>query len=377
MKFVLFYENIQREVQNAYLLKAELKRRGHELYICDMFYMLNISREKIGFIPDAVLTPYLYEDHQLEYFKLLFDHKIRRIVNLQYEQILTNRHNQLGFHIPKNLNRNAIHLCWGEKWKNIMINGGVPEKNCIITGSLNVDMDRERFDGLYKTRSEIAVEHNLDENKKWILFISSFNMVNLSKDRKQYNYNRLGKKQINERIEIDTKSRNMILEWIEKYISENNNCEFIYRPHPGENLEDDIIYNMLRKYTRFHIIRDDSVRAWIKVCDKINTWATTSIVDVYFMKKNCSILRPIPIASWMNNGLTDKGDFISDYESFKSFNENDSINKFPIDESLILENFYIDEEKYAYELICDLLENIVNKDIKMDFYNDEECDNNE
>ncbi len=368
MDFVLFYECTERELQNAYLLKAELNKRGHNLYICDPFYMINITKEKLKFTPDAILTPYLYEDGQLMIFKEIFDTKIKRIVNLQYEQILTKGHNEIGFHIPKGLNRNAIHLCWGKKWYDNMVKNGVPKENCIITGSMNVDMDRERFNSVFKKRDEIAMEYDLDTNKKWIIFLSSFAMVNLSEMRKKYNAIRFGNDRINERIEVDTTSRNIILEWIEKYISDNE-CEFIYRPHPAEAL-DKKIYSIQENNKNFHIIKNDSVRSWIKVCDKIHTWISTSIVDIYFMKKNCSILRPIPIAEWMHNGLTNDGNFITDYEGFKQFNDNDNITKFPIDENLILENFYIDKEKYAYELICDVLEDIVIKDTKMNFYDD-------
>ncbi len=368
MDFVLFYEGIERELQNAYLLKSELKRRGHTLLICEPYFMLNSSKEKLKFKPDAVLVPYLYEDYHLDYFKSLFECRLERVVNLQYEQILSKKHYETKLHIPKKLNRNAIHLCWGEKWKNVLIKEGVPEENCFVTGSINVDMDRERFRMLYKSRDEIAIGYNLDINKKWIIFFSSFAMVNLTQSRIHYHSVRFGKDNIDERIRIDTESRKIILQWIEKYLSENNDCEFIYRPHPGETLDQDI-YDITYKYDNFHIIKNDSVRSWINVCDKIHTWMSTTIIDVYFMDKNCSVLRPLPIADWMKSGLIDEGDFITDYEGFCEFN-NEEITKFPIDESLILENFYIDDEKYAYEKICDLLEDIVNRDLKMNLYNE-------
>ena len=368
MDFVLFYEGIERELQNAYLLKSELKRRGHTLLICEPYFMLNLSKEKLKFKPDAILVPYLYENNHLDYFKNIFEHKIDRIVNLQYEQIITKHHHAINLHIPKDLNKNALHLCWGEKWRDILIKYGVPEENCIVTGSINIDMDRERFRTLYKSRDEIAKYYNLDINKKWIIFFSSFAMINLTESRIHYNSVRFGEDKVMERINVDTKSRNIILKWIEKYLSENNDCEFIYRPHPGETL-DRYIYDITYKYDNFHIIKNDSVRSWINVCDKLHTWASTTIVDIYFMKKNCSVLRPIPLADWMQNGLIDEGDFITDYEGFCEFN-NQEITKFPIDESLILDNFYIDDEKYAYEKICDLLEDIVNMDLKMNLYND-------
>lgn len=368
MNFVLFYESSERELQNAYLLKSELKKRGHYLLICEPYFMLNGSKEKLKFKPDAVLVPYLYEDYHIDYFKSLFDEKIDRVINLQYEQILTKCHNATKLHIPKGLNKNAIHLCWGEKWKKVLVENGVPESNCIVTGSINVDMDRERFSSFYKSREDISKEYNLDNNKKWIIFLSSFAMVNLTQHRIKYNADRFGQDNIDQRIEIDTKTRKIILNWIEKYLKENKDCEFIYRPHPSEAL-DDKIYEITYKYKNFKLIKNDSIRTWIKVCDKIHTWASTSITDIYFMKKKCSVLRPIPIADWMKNGLTDNGDFITDYEGFCKFN-NEEVTTFPIDEKLILENFYIDENKYAYEIICDLLEDIVNKDIKMNFYNE-------
>lgn len=366
MRFILFYETIEREFQNALLLKAELKKRGHSLLICDPYYMINISKEKFDFIPDVLLTPFLYEDGQLKIFKDLFNGKLKRIVNLQYEQILTNHHNKIGLHIPKNLNRNAIHLCWGEKWRNVLISNGVPKENCIVTGSINVDMDRERFDGIYKTKEDMAKEYNLDKNKKWIIFISSFSMVNLTDTRIDFHINRFGKEKVQERMKVDTESREIILSWIKRYIKENE-CEFIYRPHPGEAM-DNYIYKIQDKYDNFHIIKNDSIRGWIKVCDKIHTWASTSIVDIYFMKKNCSILRPVELPEFINNGLLDNGEFIRDYDEFCEYNNNEII-KFPIDEKLILENFYIDENKYAYEIICDLLEDIVKKDLIMELYN--------
>ena len=366
MKFVLLYESNERELQNAYLLKNELERRGHRLYICDPFRMLNVSREKFDIEFDAVLTPYLYEEDQLEkIFKPLFKHKIKRIINLQYEQILSMDKEKLKSRIPSGMNKNAIHLCWGKKWQNIMIENGVPIENCPLVGSMNVDMCRERFKSLYQTKDEISIRYNLNKNKKWILFISSFGLVNLSKRRKKYYDLKLGKELVDDRIYVEEKSRYIILDWIRKYINDNE-CEFIYRPHPSEAL-DQYIMNIENDYKNFHIINKDAIRSWIKVCDKIHTWYSTSIVDIYFMGKTCSILRPLDIPRVMHNGLLNSGIFTKTYEDFCKFNDED-VKEFPLDENLILDEFYIDKNKYTYEIICDLLEDIVNKNVIMNLY---------
>ena len=56
MEFILFYESIERELQNAYLLKSELNKRGHELYICNPFRMYNATREKFDFMPTNTIS---------------------------------------------------------------------------------------------------------------------------------------------------------------------------------------------------------------------------------------------------------------------------------------------------------------------------------
>lgn len=366
MEFILFYESMERELQNAYLLRAELNKRGHDLYIFDLFKLLNEDKQGFNFIPDAILVPYLYEKRHLEsIIKPLFKGRIKRIVNIQYEQIISCNKKQLETQLPKGLNKNALHLCWGQNWQRKLIEMGIKKENAPVVGSINIDMDRERFSSLYKTKKEMANEYNLNNDKKWIIFISSFGMVNLTEFRKKYYIKRHGDIAINNRIETENYTKKILLEWIMTYINEND-CEFIYRPHPSE-IVDDYVINIENNYNNFHIIKQDSVRSWIKVCDKIHTWYSTCIVDIYFMKKTCSIIRPIDLPEIMHNDILNTGNFTRDYESFCRFN-NEDITEFPMDEQIILDYFDVDEEKYAYEKICDLLEDIVKRDVHMEFY---------
>lgn len=370
MEFILFYEEKERELQNAYLLRFELNRRGHELYICNPYRMLNITKERFDFEPDAILTPFLYEEHQLEkIIKPLFSKKIKRIVNLQYEQLLSNNKDEIELHMPKGLNENAIHLCWGNRMQKLLLSYGIPENNAPIVGCLNIDMDLSRFEHLYKTKDELAADYSLDKNKTWIIFLSSFGMISLNSYRKEYHIDRYGEEYINKRIILEENTRKIFLEWVVKYINDFN-CEFIYRPHPSEAM-DDFIVDIENKYDNFHIIKHDSVRSWIKVCDKIHTWYSTSISDIYFMKKNCSIIRPIELPDVMHNNLLNTGKFTRTYEDFCEFNNSDKEMEFPVPKEIIDEYFDVDEEKYAYERICDLLEDIVKRDVQMEFYEEE------
>lgn len=366
MKVIILYEIISREYQNACLIKAELEKRGHEVYIYKHEYVY-VHIHRFGFIPDVLVTPYLYADIQLNVFKDMFNDKLPRIVNLQYEQIFSKYEIINKCQIPDGLKKNAIHICWSKRWKDVLYQNYIKDTNLVLAGSLTVDMCRERFKNIYRDRVYISENYGLNPNKKWILFVSSFTLPDANDFKINWHYKSKdwGKKKTDERINIDTKSRNEILNWIEKYIKENE-CEFIYRPHPSEHINKRLI-NLENIYSNFNIIKDDSIRLWIKNCDKIHTWYSTSIIEVYFMGKVCSILRPFKLPESMHSELLDSGKFTKTYEEFCKFN-NSNIIEFPIDENLILNDFYINKKKYAYEIICDLLEDIVNKNVIMNLY---------
>ena len=325
--------------------------------------ILNSLGYKIEFTPDVVLVPYLYEDYQLDMFKRIFRNKIPRIINLQYEQILSDTRIKENSQIPNNKNKNGFHICWNKNWQNKLIQNGINKENAILIGSINIDMCRERFFDIYETKEYLSRKYKLDKNKKWILIISSMAFANSSEFKKKWHYNNLnwGKEKTDERIEIDTKSRDIIVKWIEEYTKEND-CEIIYRPHPAE----DIHYN-IKADNNIHIIRENSIRTWIKNSEKIHAWYSTSITEIYFMNKICSILRPIDLPKSMHSKLLNSGKFIKTYEEFCDFNNNCE-EKFPIDENLILNEFYIDEEEYAYEKICNLVDDIIYKNLVMDLY---------
>ena len=170
MRVVIFYVSLQRELQNAYLLKHELIKRGHDVYVLNPIY-LDVNDIQLCFTPDIILVPYLYLPNHFHLFKRRFKYKIPRIINLQYEQILNDTELKENCQIPKNKNKNAIHICWNKNWQNKLMENGINEENTILTGSLNIDMCRERFLDVYSDKEYLSKKYNLDINKKWIIFI--------------------------------------------------------------------------------------------------------------------------------------------------------------------------------------------------------------
>ncbi len=350
------YENEQRELQNAYILKAELNKRGHDVYICSIGYIMNSLLE---FKPDVVIFPYLYGTYIVDTFLSKFKNKVPRIVNLQYEQVINRKREELGTHNPTGKATKAIHLCWGIETRERLIKNNIPEKNAPVVGCINIDMDLERFETIYRTKKEMGLKFNIDSSKKWILFISSFTN---STDEVFF-----GKENTELFQGIIKQTKKQVLNWIEKYI-QMEDCEFIYRPHPAE-LKDKTLLDLAKRYKNFHVEKKDGVRSWIKVSDKINTWLSTSIIDAYYMKKNCSILRPIYVPKEFDSVIMTEANYITTYEDFYKYNKNNELNYlFPIDKEVLSRYYDVDEKKYAYERICDLLEYIVDNNIDMNLY---------
>ena len=359
MKYIIFFEHAERELQNAYLLKSELVRREHEVYIFNIDY-LHKTKQVLNWIPDVIIVPSLYYNVNYEYFTSVFSHKIAHIVNLQYEQILSKEWKRIGFHNPRGLAKNAIHLCWGEESQRRIVEHGVKKENAIIVGSINLDMDHNKFRNIYKSKEEISCKYNLDINKNWILFISNFTFNN--KKRERLFKIRFGEESASKYINTCKKTKKIILEWVEKFINEND-CEFIYRPHPSETPDKKLI-DLKNKYENFHIIKEDCVRSWINVSDKINIWNSTCISDIYFMNKDCIILRPLDNLDGFESDIYLNSIKSKTYEEFRIYNTNLNLEKkFPVDEKQILKFYHINKNKFAYERICYVLETLDFKNI--------------
>lgn len=152
-------------------------------------------------------------------------------------------------------------------------------------------------------------------------------------------------------------SRAKILVWLEESLIRYPEKIFIYRPHPSENQADNVLA-LANKYNNFRIIADFGVKQWIKCCDKITTWYSTSVAEIYFANKSCCILRPIEIPYEFDVSVYDGANFIRDLESFFKFLENDAYT-FPVNPEVIKKYYDVNNSQPTYIRLCDLLEDIL------------------
>lgn len=366
---VIFYELPERELNNANLLKAEFERRGYSVEIKDYWNYREIVfpiKEK----PKLVIAQSGYDDSDLERFTLRFKPKIDKMLNMRYEQVIAKRILNSDLHYPREHMKNMSHICWSEHIKEEMMQQGIPEKNLPVTGDIKTDFSNKKFDTFYKTKEELGKEFDLDINKEWILFISSFTFNENDSDKRliRMNNNLEDGKYMQK---WDIESKKILMGWIKEFLENHPEKEFIYRPHPVEYnvMSEDIdMYTLEKEYSNFHYISKYAIQEWIRPCDYLNTILSTSIIDVYLLKKQCNILRPVPLDPDFDNPLLLHADSIDSYEEFEKHNTSKNENPFPISDEDVNKYYYFGD-KLAYEAICDYAEKMISDDsFKSNFY---------
>jgi surface carbohydrate biosynthesis protein len=364
LDFLILYEHKVRELENICLLKVELENRGYEVEI----YNINDQIKLKHFIskPKVVITPWLYSDREVKLILSKFGSDIK-IVNLQWEQVLSEKWEKNGFHNPRGIAQNTYHLCWGKANRDRLINSGVEPKNAIIAGPLHMDFFHPSFKTYYYSKDDIARKYKLDGEKKWVLYISSFTLVNMSNS----NLNSIEKRfntSIRDYQSVMKVSKEKTLKWIEGLLSKNKDIVYIYRPHPNER-EDKTLLKMEKDYPNFRLISDLSVKQWITVCEFIDTWFSTSVAEIFYSGKKCNIIRPVELPGELEPVIYKNARHITSFEDFLNSYNHNITRVFPLDTDLVRYHYSVTDQNPAYISISNQLENIINSPVKMDLGN--------
>lgn len=358
--FLINYEHKARELDAICLIKAELERRGYSVE-----FSCTYDEDRVAFAQrkqaKVVVAPALYNDACLYGFVYSIAGYCRKVVNLQWEQSLTNQDESdpSFYQNPKESAIDALHFCWGDEPRNRLLRAGVRADRAVVVGPVQMDTLRPEFNAYYSGKAELARRYNLDAAKDWVLFISSFTFVNMTEEEYATEVRCMGER-LHDFREISIMSKQHIIHWLELAIAKFPNKLFIYRPHPSEN-EDPSLLEIENKYTNFRIIQDLSVKQWIKCSDKILTWYSTAAAEVFYGNKTLTILRPVyipyewEVTTYRNAAvINDCGHFIDDLENTDS--------RFPLDESLIRDYYQVQSATPSYMRACDVLEKVYNSD---------------
>lgn len=361
MDYIIIYEKKNRELENALLLKIELELRGYEcsviqFYEGNRFNVFGISRPKV------ILAPNLYEYKSIPRIYSRFGRS--QLVNLQYEQVLSEKWEKIGHHNPKSEAKKAIHVCWGPKTRDRLTEAGVPKGNLKVIGALQLDLLRKEYRrNTSSVKQELAQEFKLDETKRWALFISSFTYADISESKLSMNES-ISNTNLSSFVKVHTSSRDSILDWLKRILEQDTDNIIIYRPHPDE-LSLNKVIELEKKYLNFRIIRDRSVKTWIESCDNIYSWYSTSVVESHFLNKPYAILRPLELPNDFESVLLKYSKYIKSYEEFENdYFKNDSERILPINESYIRQYYQVDNDKPSFIKYCDMLEEVYSSEDK-------------
>ncbi len=305
---LILYENKNREIESLCFLYQEIKKRGYSCKILSIYNPI-----KYFYKAGVLIVPHLYDDEQLLQFGLNLWRSNTRIISLQWEQIVGKGNNDDDIHNPKGQARYAHHIAWGKAQEKKYLEHGISQNNIWTTGSMSIDLLNSRFNDYFFSKEEVGKRLNIDPNREWVLFISSFSYVNVPKEVLT-NWVTMNPNTY-EFAEISTKSFNIIVEWIKKAADLFPEKIFLYRPHPAE-LNNESILSELKKKTNIKIVQDLSMRQWVKVCDRFYNWFSTSLADIYYSNNGCYILRPVNIPERLDIDIFDNIKIINNFEDY-------------------------------------------------------------
>jgi len=354
LDFLILYEHIVREFENDCLIMAELERRG---YTAQLFQLMD--RKKIRYFlwdkPKVIVTSAMYNNETLNSFVYNNVGKLNKVVNLHWEEVLSREQEESEFY---NLNENAAkctHVCWGEAARSRIVKNGVPANNAVVTGAVQLDFLYPQFDGYFRTRQQLAEQYGLDPERKWLCYVSSFSCAWMD-DKEIEELNEMTNLDFKGFKAVGARSMKVTLEWFERLLNENSDIELIYRPHPNE-WDSPPLNRLENSCVGFHVIRDYSVKQWVKECDILLTWMSTSIAEIYFAGKSCIVVRPEPLHDDYDPVNYEGVDAVDSYaELARRIRRRE--HPFPIDGALMKSHYDVDPDKPAYVRVCDLLETV-------------------
>lgn len=371
-KILIYYEHKVREYQYCQALKYELRRRGYSADVCHLAHRGNwwhklFSKPKVIVVGSATLYNVRPNWSYLDDFSNFLRGHASYIVNLQAEQVYRDDDASYNIIFDDQWRDSIYYVCWGERRRQQILAAGIPDQHIAVTGAMYLDFLRSEFAKFYKTKQEMGETYGIPSNKRWILIVSSFSYASMPEDRLKALYTMMKTGGLNyqyvqarNRKEVSAYSLNKILDWVDLYLSQNDDCVVIYRPHPGERKTADM-QRMLESYpNRFFSIPDESIQQWISVCDVVDSWISTAIVEAFFAKKQTNVVQPVSVQRDFESALLDGCKKINTYESFEEAQTGEQRfceDTFPVNREQMY-GYYKTEGPCSYVQVADFIEKV-------------------
>ena len=350
--FLFIYEVRNRELENICLLAAELEKRGYTTAFINSWHACSNHEE--DYDAEVVVVSACYSSNTYKFFTN-FATKFRKVVNMQWEQILHNGYVESEGTTSWDFWGESLktrHICWGENTKNrLMTKFGVPEEFLKVCGCIPLDFYRPEFRSRIIPKDKLFADNGLDTAKTTMLFISSFSYTSLplnTRPKSSVDFSDVHAKSV-----ID--SQKAIADWMEKACKEFPDIQFIYRAHPAE-AEADFLLQLAKENKNFFCLSKEPIKHWIMACDKIYNWTSTAAAEVYVSGKQSFVLEPVPLDHRVTYRLFENGNSIKTYDGFRESLQlpSDAFAQ-PIDDGLMNE-CYNQTDVPNYKRVADCME---------------------
>lgn len=353
--FLLVYEHKMRELENLCLLAVELENRG---YSTEIVGCVDLAR-KIKPIYDVkvIIIPGALNNVSFDYYVGKFAN-FKKIINMPCEQVITEIKEECKLEVIETLGKDSLYVTWGNYFKRHLIETSKCKSEKIeVCGHIGMDFWKEGFRGYYdNNKLELSEKYNIDIKKNWNIFISSLALSSMTNSELEKIEDVTGRNYM-EKYKIEIQTKKDILTWFENILKEKPNEIIIYRPHPAERKSVEL-FELEKKYSNFKVIEEGSVRQWISMCERIFTWASTSIVDVYFAKRNCYILRPVDLPGDFDAPIFFDASTIKKEADFMAIFSSKDKDGFPLSMKL-LSDYYDISDNYSFKKVANICEKVI------------------
>ncbi len=370
--FIFVYEGKARELDNICLIAVKLEEMGYTVKFINSWYCVANEEEKKRYKCNVLIISAGYDTASIKYF-LSHVSDCNFIVNLQWEQVATRETlaNTDFRWFFKGAAKHIAHVAWGDwNYNNLKEIINIEPMNIALSGHTSLDLFRAQFNNFFISKDELFKKFKLNKYNKVSLFISSFTLVNQRKTFLEYAAQTQG---IEDMVEISEKTQESLFSWFLRYLTDNPDEAIVYRPHP-EEIDSEMLKQLASKVSNLHVISDLSIKPWIKHCDVIYTWISTSIAEIWASGQSCYILRPVKLPYEKDMVVYQDVDFITDYNSFIETTTNSEYS-FPI-KNEIMQHFYLFEDEANYIKVSNYLVNCLknnrrlNKDVRKELFAD-------
>ena len=275
---LILYEHVQRELKNACILRVLLEREGYTVRINNVAWRKGLLNTI--YKPKLIISPSCQNDEGMFYILHNYIGAYNggyKVLNLYSEQLANSSAKDMLR--VKDLALKIYHCAWGLFTYKRLLDTGIDEGQIRITGSQRLDFTKPMFRNLLIDRKDLASQYGLDKGRKWIMMVGNFP----AKDEQKLNYlSSVGYDNFQELKDLTKNTYYELINWYETILNDNelkDTIELIYRPHPNEIIDNKIV-GLSKKYQHFHIIGDLTISEWAINIDLAYIWSSTSSIEI-------------------------------------------------------------------------------------------------